>query len=114
MGEPALKRHPVGGLARYARSFYELLGNRRKFERTPLCGVVFITCKGTVIDTTHASTCLDISRRGMGIECPEALTVDGFVQVSSEEHGPQRLAKVRYCIPRDDRFRVGLMFIAEA
>jgi hypothetical protein len=113
MGEPAVKRSPVGGLVRYARSFYQLLGNRRKSERTPMSGTVFITCKGTVLDTTHVSSCLDISRHGIGIECAEPLTVEGFVQVSTEEHGPHRLARVRYCVPRGDRFRAGLMFIAE-
>jgi PilZ domain len=113
MGEPALKRTPVGGLVRYARSFYQLLGNRRKFERTPMAGTIFVTCKGSVIDSTHASSCVNVSLHGVGIECPEPLTVGGFVQLHSEDHGPRRLARVRYCVPQGGVYRVGLEFIAE-
>jgi hypothetical protein len=103
----------VGGVVRYARSFYNLLGNRRKFERVPLSGPITVTCKGFVVDTTQVSSCVDMSRRGIGIECPEPLAVDGVVQVHSEDHGPRRHARVRYCIQRGDRYRVGLEFIAE-
>jgi hypothetical protein len=35
----------LGGLARRAQSFYELLGNRRKFERAPVSGKIFVTWK---------------------------------------------------------------------
>jgi hypothetical protein len=108
-----VKRIPVGGLARYARTFYNLLGNRRKFERIPISGSILVTGKGYVVDTTYLSSCVDISPRGIGIEYPEALAVDGIVQVHSEDYGPRRLARVRYCIQRGDRYRVGLEFIAE-
>lgn len=108
-----MKLNPVGGLARYARSFYELIGNRRKFARVPMPGTIFVTCKGTVIDTTHVSSCVDISRRGIGVDCPESLPVNGFVLVHSEEHGPRRMAQVRYCAQRGDRYRVGLEFTAD-
>ena len=110
----AVTRNPVGGLLRCARSFYELLGNRRKFERVPMSGPVIVTCKGAVVDTTHLSSCLDISPRGMAVECPEPLAIDGFVQVQSDDHSPRRMARVRYCIPRGDRYRAGLEFISEA
>jgi hypothetical protein len=108
-----VKRNPVGGLVRYARSFYELLGNRRKFERVPFSGTIVITCKGAVVDSTYLASCVDISPRGMAVECLEPLTVDGFVQLQSEDHSPRRMARVRYCIPRGDRYRAGLEFIAE-
>jgi hypothetical protein len=108
-----VKLNPMGGLVRYARSFYELLGNRRKFERVPMSGTIFITCKGAVVDTTHVCSCVDISPRGIAVDCPEPLTVDGFFQLHSEERGPRRVARVRYCIARDGRHRIGLEFSAE-
>ena len=49
----------------------------------------------------------------MGVECPEALPVDGYFQVHSEEYGPSRLAQVRYCEQREGAYRVGLQFVAE-
>jgi hypothetical protein len=102
-----------GGLARYAQSFYELLGNRRKFERTPVSGTIFVTCNGSVVDTTQSASCVDISPRGIAIDCLDLLPTDWVVQLHSEGRGPRRLARVRYCIQRGDRFRVGLEFIAE-
>jgi hypothetical protein len=108
-----MKRILVGGLARYAQSFYGLLGNRRKFKRAPMSGSVLVTRKGVVVDITHVSSCVDISKRGIGIECPDILAVDGVVQVQSKHFGPRRLARVRYCIRLGDRYRVGLEFIAE-
>ena len=105
---------PVSGLARYARSFYELLGNRRKFERRPMSGPVFVTCKGSVVDTTQVASCVDVSPRGMAVDCSESLTKDQVVQLHSEDHGPRLLARVRYCIQRSNHYRVGLEFIGEA
>jgi hypothetical protein len=107
-----VKGFAVGGVVRYARSFYELLGNRRKSARAPMSGAIWATCKGSVVDATQLASCVDISHRGMAIECSERIAVDGFVQLYSEEHGPRRLTRVRYCVPRGDRFRVGLEFIA--
>ena len=80
-----VRRISVSGLARYARSFYELLGNRRKFERTPMSGTVFVTCKGSVADTTQVASCVDISPRGMAVDCSELLTKDQVVQLHSED-----------------------------
>jgi hypothetical protein len=108
-----VKRLPVGGLARYARSFYERVGNRRKFERTPMSGTIFVTCKGSVVDTTQSASCVDISPCGIAIECSELLSKDWVVQLHSEDHGPRRLARVRYSIHSGDRYRVGLEFIEE-
>jgi hypothetical protein len=109
-----LKRIAVGGgITRYARSFYNLLGNRRGFERVPFSGTIFVTCKGSVLDTTHVSSCVDISPHGIGVKCPEPLTVDEFVQVHSDDQGPRRLARVRYCFRRGENYRVGLEFVAQ-
>jgi hypothetical protein len=106
-----LRRIPVSGLVRYARSFYELLGNRRKFERTPMSGTVFVTCP--MEDTTQVASCVDISPRGMAVDCSELLTKDRVVQLHSEEHGPRLLARVRYCLQRSNHYRVGLEFVGE-
>lgn len=113
MDEPVSKRGPVGGIVRYVRSFYQLLGNRRKFERTPMSGAIFVTCKGAVVDNTYQATCLDVSPRGIAVECSEPITVGGFVQLHSDDYGPRRLARVRYCLPRGDGYRVGMEFITE-
>jgi hypothetical protein len=104
---------PVRVLARYARPFYELLGNRRKFERRPISGTVFITCKGSVVDTTQVASCVDVSPRGMAVECSESLTNHLVVQLHSEDDGPRLLARVRYCVQRSDHYRVGLEFVGD-
>jgi hypothetical protein len=101
----------VGGAARCAQSFYELFGNRRKFERTPMHGTIFVTCDGS--DGTEPASCVDISPRGIAIHCSEPLTKDWVAQLNLENRGPGRLARVRYCVRRGGRYRVGLEFIAE-
>jgi hypothetical protein len=111
--ERALKRVPIGGLVRYARSFYELLGNRRKAPRVPTSGNIFATVQGIVADTTYACLCVDISARGMAIDSREPLTVDTTVRLHSDVQGPRRLASVRYCQERNGAYRVGLEFISE-
>jgi hypothetical protein len=108
-----LRRIPVSGVARCARSFYELLGNRRKFERMPTSGTVFVTCNGSVVDTTQVASCVDISPRGMAVDCSEPLAKDWFVQLHSEDHGTRLPARVCYCIQRSNQYRIGLEFIGE-
>jgi hypothetical protein len=110
--EQALDRIRVGGVARHVRRFYELLGNRRKSERIPMSGTVFVTCKGYAVDSTHECSVVDISRGGIAIDCPEAIAMDALVLLHSDEHGSQRPARVRYCIHRCLLYRVGLQFIA--
>jgi PilZ domain len=112
--EWAMHRTPVGGIVRYARKFYELLGNRRKFDRVLTSGTVFLLCKGSVIDTTHVCSCVDISPRGIGIECPERLAVGAYVQLQSVDQGTLRLARVRHILERDGKYRMGLEFVAKA
>lgn len=113
MDEALLKRSAFSRLRDYARSYYELLGNRRKFQRAPMTGAILVTAKGSVIDSTYEFSCVDISPRGIGVEGVEALTLNAFVQIHSGEDGPRRLARVRYCVPRDGRYRVGLEFIED-
>lgn len=100
----------VGGITRYARSLFELVGNRRSFPRTPVSGTILVTTKGYAIDTVHSCSCVDASLRGLGVDCPEPLAVDAFVHIQSEEDGPRRLARVRYCRENGDSYRIGLQF----
>jgi hypothetical protein len=78
-----------------------------------MSGTVFITCKGSVVDNTQVASCVDVSPRGMAVDCSEALTNDRVVQLHSEDHGPRLLARVRYCIQRSDQYRVGLEFVGD-
>ena len=75
-----------------------------------MSGPVFVTCKGSVVDTTQVASCVDVSPRGMAVDCSKSLTKDQVVQLHSEDHGPRLLARVRYCIQRSDHYRVGLEF----
>jgi PilZ domain-containing protein len=102
----------VEGIVRYARSFYQLVGNRRKVVRAPIAGTILVTTKGYVIDMSHTCACVDISQRGIGIDSPEPLALDAFVQVHSDEYAPRRVARVRFCNQLGDVYRVGLQFVA--
>jgi hypothetical protein len=110
--EQALNRIQVGGVVRYVRKFYELLGNRRNTERVPISGTIFVTCEGYAVEVSHACLVVNISPRGIAIDCPEGIAVDAIVQLHSDEHGSRRPARVRYCIQRGDCYRVGLEFAA--
>lgn len=111
--ERILKRIPAGGFIGCVRSLYKLLGNRRKYERLPASGNIFAICKGVVVDTTYACSCVDISPRGIAIDSMEPMAVDALLRLRSDEHGPRRLARVRYCIRRSASYRIGLQFIAD-
>ena len=111
--ERARKRIPIGGLVRCARSFYELIGNRRKAVRQPTSGNIFAALRGIAADTTYACSFVDISPKGMCVACHEPMAVDAIVQLYSDQEGPRRLAAVLYCLQRDDSYRIGLKFISE-
>jgi hypothetical protein len=111
--ERALNLIPVGGIVRCARSFYELLGNRRKAARLPTAGNIFATFHGIVADTTYCCLCVDISPKGIAIDSLEPMTVDATVRLHSDVQGPRRLAAVRYCLERNGSYRVGLEFISD-
>src|SRR5215831_6181636 len=110
--ERALKLIPVA-IVRHARMFYQLLGNRRKFGRMPTSGNIFATFKGSVVDTTLACLCVDISPRGIAVDCLEPMQVDSILELHSDQYGPRRLARVRYCLPRSGSYRIGLEFMAD-
>jgi len=107
-----LSQTPTTGLVRYARTFYELLGNRRKFERIPVSGTVVVVRKGSVVDTTHTCSCVDVSLRGIALDCPEPLKVDELVQLQSDDQITSQ-ARVRHCGQSDGGYRVGLEFVAK-
>src|SRR3954447_16941709 len=69
----ARKLISVGGLVRCARSFYELIGNRRKAVRQPTSGNIFATFHGIVANSTYACLCVDVSLKGIGVECHEPM-----------------------------------------
>ena len=106
-----MKINPVGLFVRYARSFYQVLGNRRKFERVPISGTIRATCNGYALDTSHVCCIVDISPRGIAIDCPEPMVPDMIIQLQSDDRGSSRFARVRYCQQRGATFRVGLEFI---
>jgi hypothetical protein len=107
----AVAENPAGGLARYARRFYELLGNRRKSHRMPVSGTILATCKGCAVDTTHTCACVNVSPNGIAIDAPEELAVGSFVTLASQSYGPRRLARVRHCAKGPEGYRVGLQFV---
>src|SRR5690348_15423209 len=113
VSERALKLLPVGGVVRYAHMFYELLGNRRRFERVPTSGNIFATFRGRAMDFRHECVCVDLSPRGIAIDCPEPMQVDSILHLHTTELGPRRLARVRYCRKRGESYRLGLEFVAE-
>lgn len=104
----------VGAAGRFARSLYQLLANRRKYERQPISGVVKIICKGYVTEVTHVCTCVDISPRGIGIESPERMEPDMVVPLHTDEQGSNQLARVCYCQQQDAIYRIGLEFVSAA
>jgi PilZ domain len=77
-----------------------------------ISGTILITTKGYAVDMTHKCSCVDVSPRGMGIDCPELLAVAAFIQVHSDERGPRRVARVRFCHQLGDMYRVGLQFVS--
>jgi|tagenome__1003787_1003787.scaffolds.fasta_scaffold19854252_1 hypothetical protein len=109
----ARKLISVGGLVRCARSFYELIGNRRKAVRQPTSGNIFATFHGIVANSTYACLCVDVSLKGIGVECHEPMTVDATAELHSDEHSTRRLVVVRYCLKRGESYRVGLEFISD-
>ena len=100
-------------IIRSGRSLYYLFGNRRKFERLPISGTIRVVVKSFAFVTTHVCSCVDISPRGIGLDCPELITFETVVQLTSDEDKSSRFARIRYCELRGRMFRAGLEFIAK-
>jgi hypothetical protein len=107
-----LRLNPIGAAVQYARSFYELVANRRKHERVAISGPVRVTCPGYAVETVYPCSCVDISLGGMAIDCPDVLFPDTIIALQTEERGPKRLARVRYCHECGGVYRIGLEFTA--
>ena len=106
-----METNPIGVFVHYARSFYQMVGNRRKFERMPISETIRASCRGHAVETTHNCRSVDVSPRGIGMDCPEELRPDAVVELHSADGRSSRLACVRYCRPQGDGFRVGLEFM---
>jgi hypothetical protein len=71
-------------LIRSGRSLYYLFGNRRKFDRMPISGTIRVVVKSFSLVTTHVCSCVDISPRGIGLDCPELIALETVVQLTSD------------------------------
>jgi hypothetical protein len=108
-----LKTNSAGIVSRYARSFYLLLSNRRKFERLPMSGTVRATWGGYAVSNSHVCSCVDASPRGMGIDCPSSVDPETVIALHTDESTAKRQARVCYCQQRGDVYRIGLEFKVE-
>ena len=110
--EAAPRSNHTGVFVRYVQSLYQILRNRRKFERVPVTGTILATY-GSVVPITQTCSCVDMSPRGIAIDSPEPIEPNMFVALQSDERDPKRWARVRYCRPQDVVHRIGLEFIAK-
>ena len=91
------------------RSFYELISDRRVRSRVEVAGTVRASYYDYTGWTTTAWDCLDYSPHGMGIRCLHEIPENLEVCLYLENRQP-RLARVTYCRPINNAFRVGLVF----
>jgi hypothetical protein len=95
----------------YSRNIYTLFGERRKVDRISFNCPATISCKdryGQI--TSHNGACLNVSERGMALDVPEAIMPNVDIYIHSETHNLKKFAKVRFCIPKNDRFVIGCRF----
>ena len=104
------KAHGSGGVGGWMRSLYQVLANRRKFERVPMSGTLRTVTPGSAMDVMHACACVNISPRGMAIDSPEPLLPDMVVPIQAADS--RRFARVCYCMDRGTGYRIGLEFVA--
>ena len=101
----------VEKLMDYGRSFYALLGERRKAERTDFTCNLTVSCKNRYGQlTTHTCICQNVSAKGIGFASPEPIPENCEVYIHSETHNLKRFARVRYSSQRGDRHYVGCSF----
>ena len=95
----------------YGRSFYALLGDRRKAERVDFNCSITVSCKDKYGQlTTHVCTCLNLSTKGIGLVCPESIPENADVYVHSDSHNLKRFARVKYCHRKGDSNYIGCYF----
>ena len=107
-----IRSHTIGVAAQYARSFYDVVTNRRKYDRTPISGKVRVRYAGLGIDCVHVCSCVDGSPSGMAIDCPDWIQPETTVEVQADENGAKHQARVCYCQQRGATYRIGLEFNA--
>src|SRR5579883_2190614 len=101
----------VDKLKDYGRSFYSLLGERRKAERVEFECSITVSCKNRYGQlTSHVCKCVNISDKGIGFVSPEALIPNSDIYVHSETHNLRRFARIKYCTQKADVFHVGGFF----
>src|ERR1044071_276716 len=93
----------VAKLIDYGRSFYALLGERRKSERLDFHCSITVSCKNSYGQlTTHMCTLLNVSEKGMAFVSPEPISENSDLYIHSETHNLKRFARVRYCTQKND------------
>jgi hypothetical protein len=76
-----------------------------------MSGAVRVTCSAYGVETVHACSCVDVSPRGMGIDCPEPIATGTMIGLYAEEHGHRLPARVCYCRARGTAYRIGVEFM---
>ena len=103
----------VEKLMDYGRSFYSLLGDRRKAERVEFSCSVTVSYKDRYGQlTTQPATCLNLSTKGICLAAMERIPDNCDVYIHSENHNLRRFARVRYCSQRGDQMFIGCVFQA--
>ena len=96
------------------QSLYQLLSNRRRFDRQPIQGAMALNCRNKYGDhVTTICSCTDISARGLGVQSPEPVIPNADAYITCEAHGLKGFAYIRYCVPRAGGHAVGLEFRSE-
>ena len=89
----------VEKLMDYGRSFYTLLGERRKAERQEFTCSITVSCKNRYGQlTTHHCTYLNISAKGIGFASPELIRENTDVYIHSDTHNLNRFGRVRLLV----------------
>jgi hypothetical protein len=101
----------VAKLIDYGRSFYSLLGERRKSERLDFHCSITVSCKNSYGQlTTHMCTLLNVSEKGMAFVSPEVISENSDIYIHSETHNLKRFARIRYCTQKEDKNFIGCVF----
>ncbi len=81
----------------------------RKESRRPIGGEVLLVWQGGNGQRQFCTVRgVDLSETGVGVESPEPLPVDAYVQVHAEHLGFSWAARVRHCRDRRSKYLIGL------
>ncbi|HYP05057.1 MAG TPA: hypothetical protein VER03_02385 [Bryobacteraceae bacterium] len=90
-------------------------GNLRRYERHPTEGGALISWITSSGETRFARTqCIDVSERGLRLECAEMIPIRTYVAVRPESESLKVPGQgcVRYCTLFRGKYHVGLEFMA--